>query len=198
LIDFVRIPYLFVYALVMALVEIEIEGEHGWAAQLPTWKRTTGWAARLWGWMLHGKPLTGYHAFMLPLPLFAFHLGFVEGQPWSWPAEARALATYLLWTIEWDFLWFVFNPPFGWRRFRRGEVWWHKRWVGRMPADYVQAIVASFVLTALTDQWPAHAMLVSGFVGLSVISVRRHARLEIIAGRPRASPRSPAFNKASA
>jgi hypothetical protein len=173
LIELARIPYLFVYALVMALVEIEIEGEHGWAAKLPTWKRTTGAAARLWGFLLHGKPLTGYHAFMLPVPLFAFHLGFMQGQPWSWPAEGRALATYLVWTVQWDFLWFVFNPPFGWRRFRRGEVWWHARWIGRLPADYVQAIAASFVLTAIagTPELRAHALLVSGFLVLSVVAV---------------------------
>jgi len=173
LIDLLRIPYLFAYSLVMALVEIEIEGEHGWAAKLPTWKRTTGAAARLWGFMLHGKPLTGYHAFMLPVPLFAFHLGFLEGQPWSWPAEARAIASYFVWTVEWDFLWFVFNPAFGWRRFRRGEVWWHGRWIGRLPVDYVQAMATSFVITALAGmpELRAHAMLVGGFLALSVVGV---------------------------
>ena len=36
-----RIVFLFVYALLFAAVEIEIEGEHGWAERLPTWYRVT-------------------------------------------------------------------------------------------------------------------------------------------------------------
>jgi hypothetical protein len=165
-----QIPYLFAYALVMALVEIEIEGEHGWAEKLPTWKRTQGVAARLFGALLNGKPLTGYHAFMLPVPLFAFHLTFVQGQPWSWVAEARVMASYFVWMVEWDFLWFIFNPVYGWRRFRRGEVWWHARWIGRCPLDYVQAITFSFLLTAAGGLavLRAHALLVAGFAVLTL------------------------------
>ena len=170
--DLLRIPYLFAYALVMALVEIEIEGEHGWAEKLPTWKRSRGAAARLFGAFLNGKPLTGYHAFMLPLPLFAFHLTFVEGQAWSWPAEARVMASYFVWMVEWDFLWFVFNPAYGWQRFRRGEIWWHARWLGRCPLDYVQAIAASFLISATAGvaQLRAHAELVAGFLVLSALA----------------------------
>ena len=50
------------WALLFALVEIEIEGEHGWAAQLPTF-HVGGPIPRL-----TGKPLTGYHVFMVPIP----------------------------------------------------------------------------------------------------------------------------------
>ena len=170
--DLLRIPFLFAYALAMALVEIEIEGAHGWAEKLPTWKRTRGFAARLWGAALNGKPLTGYHAFMLPLPLFAFHLAFFEGQPWSWPAEARALGSYFVWNVEWDFLWFLFNPAFGWRRFRRGEIWWHGRWLGRCPLDYLQAVGVSLLVAASAGlvQLRAQAFLIGGFLALTLVS----------------------------
>jgi len=30
--------YLFVVALVLAFLEVQIEGKHGWASKLPTWK----------------------------------------------------------------------------------------------------------------------------------------------------------------
>src|SRR5262249_54357836 len=81
--------------------------------------------ARLYGVFMRGKPLTGYHAVMFVLPLWSFHIGFFAGVPWSWPAEAATLAAYMIWVVAWDFIWFLLNPPFGWGRFRKGEVWWH-------------------------------------------------------------------------
>src|SRR4029450_3257650 len=48
------------------------------------------------------------------------------------------------------FLWFVLNPAFGWKRFRKGAVWWHnQRWVGRFPIDYWNGFALSFALAAL-------------------------------------------------
>src|SRR5215831_4629525 len=99
-----RVLFLFGYALLFALVEIEIEGPHGWAERLPTWFRVTTPVARLYGLFMRGKPLTGYHAVMFVLPLWSFHLGFFGGVPWSWPAEASTLAAYMVWVVIWDFL----------------------------------------------------------------------------------------------
>jgi hypothetical protein len=85
-----RVLFLFGYALLFAAVEIEIEGPHGWAERLPTWFRITPWYARAYGILMRGKPLTGYHATMFALSVWSFHIGFVAGVPWSWPAEAAA------------------------------------------------------------------------------------------------------------
>jgi hypothetical protein len=145
-----RTLLLFFYALLFALVEIEIEGADGWADKLPTWYRVRPWYARLLAAVLSGKPVTGYHLTMLPLSLVSFHLGLAFGLPWSWTAEARILASYLVFNVVWDFLWFLLNPPFGWRRFRRGAVWWHGGvWLGRFPIDYWNGIFASLVLAGL-------------------------------------------------
>jgi hypothetical protein len=144
-----RIVFLFVYALLFAAVEIEIEGPYGWAERLPTWFRVTTRAARFYGLFMRGKPLTGYHAVMFVLPLWSFHLGFVGGVAWSWAAEAATLSAYMAWVVTWDFLWFVLNPRYGWARFRKGEVWWHGRtWLGRFPIDYYGAVVTSVAFAA--------------------------------------------------
>ena len=142
--------FLFGYALLFALVEIEIEGAHGWAERLPTWYRVTPWYARAFARLIGGKPLTGYHATMIPLALLSFHVGFAFGQPWSLGLEARVLARFGFWTIVWDGLWFVLNPAFGWRRFRPGQVWWLGRiWIARFPIEYWGALASSFVVAAL-------------------------------------------------
>jgi hypothetical protein len=144
-----RVLFLFGYALLFAAVEIEIEGQHGWAERLPTWFRVTPWYARLYGLLMRGKPLTGYHAVMFVLPAWSFHLGFVSGVPWSWAAEATTLAAYMIWVVVWDVLWFLLNPRFGWRRFRRAEVWWHSGpWLARLPGDYWSAVVLSLLVAA--------------------------------------------------
>lgn len=46
----------FLIPLVLAHLEIQIEGSHGWAEKLPTW-RWDSRAVRRW----FGKPVTGYH-----------------------------------------------------------------------------------------------------------------------------------------
>ena len=146
----VRVLFLFGYALLFALAEIEIEGEHGWAERLPTWFRVTTPGARLFGLILRGKPLTGYHAVMFVLPLWSFHIGFFAGgTSWSWAAEAATLSAYLVWVVTWDLLWFLLNPRYGWARFRKGEIWWHDRtWIGRFPIDYWGGLAASLAIAA--------------------------------------------------
>jgi hypothetical protein len=173
----VRILFLFGYALLFAAVEIEIEGQHGWAERLPTWFRVTTRSARLYGLFMRGKPLTGYHAVMFVLPLWSFHIGFVSGVPWSWAAEAATLSAYMAWVVTWDLLWFILNPRFGWSRFRKGEVWWHGRtWIGRFPIDYWASMVISLVLAAsarlTTGDWAVldrQAGLLAGFGVLTLV-----------------------------
>jgi hypothetical protein len=171
-----RVLFLFAYALLFALVEIEIEGPHGWAERLPTWFRITTPVARFYGLFMRGKPLTGYHAVMFVLPLWSFHLGFFGGLPWSWAAEASTLAAYMVWVVTWDLLWFVLNPVFGWARFRKGAVWWHGRtWIGRFPIDYWSALAVSCALAASArlgvgggGVLARHLVLLGGFAGLTV------------------------------
>jgi hypothetical protein len=33
-------------------------------------------------------------------------------------------------------LWFVLNPHYGIKNFRKGKIWWHKTWWGPVPALY--------------------------------------------------------------
>jgi hypothetical protein len=168
---------LFGYALLFALVEIEIEGPHGWADKLPTWYRVTPWYARLFAALLSGKPLTGYHLMMLPITVVSFHLGLAFGLPWSGALEARLMAAYMVFNVVWDFLWFLLNPHFGWKRFRKGGVWWHNKiWLGRFPIDYWNGFALSFALAALAvhlgdrTALVQHAVYTAGMVALTAVA----------------------------
>ncbi len=126
--------------MIFAAVEIEVEGKHGWAEKTSTWFRTQGFAAKLYGFLMGGKPLTGYHLFMFFLPLLAFHSHFVMGVTWSPARELLVFAMYFAWLPTWDFLWFALNPYYGVKKFKKENVWWHARshWLFNItPLDYL-------------------------------------------------------------
>lgn len=132
-----------VLSFIFAKVEIQIEGGDGWAANLPTWRIEKHWLLDVF---FGGRPLTGYHAWVLPFILLVFHLPFVLLWTWSWPLEARAMAAFMLFWIAEDLLWFLLNPAWGWRRFNRAEVRWHKHWLLGLPTDYWTFATASCIL----------------------------------------------------
>lgn len=133
-----------VLALFFAKVEIQIEGPDGWAANLPTWRIEKHWLLDVF---FGGRPLTGYHAWALPFMLFIFHLPVVMLWTWSWQLEGRIAASFMIFWILEDLLWFVLNPAWGWRRFVPSEVKWHKHWFLGLPTDYwTFAVVAGILL----------------------------------------------------
>ena len=125
--------FVLIATFVFAKLEIEIEGPHGWAEKLPTWRIEHHF---LLDWLFGGRPLTGYHVWTFVFVLFLFHLPFFWSGTWAMRAELHLLGGYLLfWLLE-DMLWFIFNPHFGWKKFTKENVWWHKRWALGVPVDY--------------------------------------------------------------
>ena len=129
-------------AFILALWEIQIEGKDGWAAKLPGWRIDKGWLMKLTG----GRPLTGYHVYMTVFLISVIHfpLFFIR---WSWRLESLLLGFYVGMVFLEDFFWFVLNPAFGLRNFRKGKIWWHKTWWGPVPALYwFLAVITSMML----------------------------------------------------
>jgi hypothetical protein len=126
--------YLLLTAFAFARVEIEIEGPHGWAANLPTWRINNKWTKILCG----SRPLTGYHFWLQVFVILMAHLPFgFQFWQWSIGAELEVIGFVILFFITEDFLWFVMNPAYGLRRFRRENIWWHEaHWWWIMPRDY--------------------------------------------------------------
>ncbi len=126
--------WVFLLAFFFANVEIQIEGAHGWAASLPTWRIDKHPLLDIfWG----GRPMTGYHAWIFSFMFLVFHLPQVLHNSFSLRLEARCLGCLMLFWITEDFLWFVMNPAFGIARFSPAFVPWHKQWLLGMPTDYL-------------------------------------------------------------
>jgi hypothetical protein len=118
-------------AFILALWEIQIEGKEGWAAKLPAWRIEKGWPTKLTG----GRPVTGYHLYMTVFMIAVVHLPLFFLN-WSWRLELLLLGFYSGMALIEDFLWFVFNPHYGLKNFRKGKIWWHKTWWGPVPSLY--------------------------------------------------------------
>ncbi len=131
-----------------AEVEIAIEGGHGWAENLPTWRLSPhNWASLLF---FSGKPATGYHVWMEVFILSILHIPYLYTTP-TWSIELEILAFFFLFSVLEDFLWFVRNPAFGIKNFRAEKIWWHqKNWWWIMPRDYYILSTLGVVLYAIS------------------------------------------------
>ena len=131
-------------AIILALWEIQIEGKDGWAANLPGWRIEKGWLVKLTG----GRPLTGYHVFMTLFLIGIVHLPLFF-TPWSWRLESLLMGFYIGMVLLEDFLWFIFNPHYGIKSFRKGKIPWHRSWWGPVPSFYWILLVIFIVLIYL-------------------------------------------------
>ena len=138
--------YFFLIAFILAHLEIQIEGPHGWAEKLPTWSWDSR-GVRRW----FGKPVTGYHLCLVTLILLFVHVPQLYAP--SWEREADLLAMFFLLTVTWDFLWFACNRHFGVGRFRKGQIWWFPAWTLGVPRPYLLLIALSLCAGLAPALW---------------------------------------------
>jgi len=138
------ILYLIVLAGLLAKLELMVEGSRwGWASKLPCWRKTNKFIE-----FILGKELTGYHAWLVTMFLFLFHSPalFI---PWSLEKECFVLGSFpTFWVVE-DWFWFLLNDYYGIKNFRKGRIFWHKRWIFGLPVSYWGALIASAILLLL-------------------------------------------------
>jgi hypothetical protein len=125
--------FIAIAAFLWAKLEIHIEGQRGWAADLPTWRVEKH---RLLDLLYGGRPLTGYHVWCFAFMFFFFHMPLFWTGSWSIGQELNVIGGFFLFWVAEDFLWFVLNPHFGLRKFTKEHAWWHKRWLAWVPVDY--------------------------------------------------------------
>ncbi len=141
--------YIFLLALILAILEVQIEGAHGWAKNLPTWRANPNkWYAKLYKKITGDKDLTGYHLCLFLLILFLFHAPFFFGLQWSWTLEINIIALFTLFMIIEDYLWFVVNPYFTVKNFQGKHIIWHKKWFLKLPLGYwIGSLISLFLAT---------------------------------------------------
>ncbi len=146
--------YVFITALVLAILEVQIEGGNGWAKNIPTWRPDPKkWYAKLYKKIMSGKELTGYHLSMFSFVFLIFHLPFFFGSSWNILKQIDVLCVFLIFIIIWDYLWFIVNPHFTIKNFKGDHIFWHSKWFFGLPRDYIGSIGISFIIAVITDQF---------------------------------------------
>lgn len=129
------ILFLILLAAIHAKMEIMSEGKAGWGLNFPCWRMNNC----LINFLL-GKELTGYHFYMCLLFLLIFHSPFLFIQ-FNINNELMILGYYFwYWVIE-DFLWFIESKHYGLKNFKKGRIYWHKRFFGGLPISYWGGII---------------------------------------------------------
>lgn len=135
----------------LAKLEIIIEGPNGWAEKSNTWKIEN----KLTRLFLGNKPITGYHFYLFSFFIVTCHLVYAINP--SLPfliTEARIISFILLLMNLEDFLWFVLNPGFGIRNFRKDKIWWHSSaWWWIAPSGYWVGSMVAFLLYYLSNSF---------------------------------------------
>lgn len=131
-------------AFVIAKLEVNIEGKHGWAEKLPTWKKKNKLVTLFLG---KNKPLTGYHLWLIALVTIIFHIPFLF-IPWTLSIELVVLSFIIFTMLMEDFLWFVVNPYFNIKEFNKHGMEWHKEWIGPFPRFYYIFLAIFLILLA--------------------------------------------------
>ena len=177
--------YFFAIAFALAQLEIQIEGKHGWAERLPTWRWQSETVLR-WA----GKPVTGYHVFLQLFLLLVIHLPLMY-TGFSLEREAELISLFFLLAVFWDFLWFVCNPHFGLSRFGRGQVWWFQSWFLGLPTPYYAGLglsvavylAAGVHLTGTQSLWERTASWVMVVTALAIPTVVTVAAAAVTSSR---------------
>ena len=123
--------YMIIMAIIFSLWEIQIEGgDGGWARHLPTFRINV-----FFNKLLGGKPLTGYHIYLLLFMTIVFH-GLFSDELYTYHTTMKAIGLMSLFFVLEDFLWFVFNKHYTFKHFKQGHISWHNRWALGLPITY--------------------------------------------------------------
>ena len=139
--------YLFILAVVLAVLEIQIEGQHGWAKDLPTWRpKSNNWYIQAYRKIMSGREPTGYHMAMFTFVLLILHLPYVFGLTLTLVHWLQTLSFFFIFVVLWDFLWFVLNPHYPIKKFTKEHIIWHKQWWGGLPRDYYVSVLLALLI----------------------------------------------------
>lgn len=139
--------YIFFLALVLAILEIQVEGPNGWAKNLPTWRpKIDKWYVKLYMKFMSGREATGYHITMFTFVFLIFNLPYVFGLSLNLEHYLKTLSFFLIFIVLWDFLWFVLNPHYPLKKFKSEHIWWHKKWLMGAPVDYYGGLILSLLV----------------------------------------------------
>lgn len=147
----IPILYILAHATIFAWLEVEMEGKHGWAVNLPTSCAFGGW--------------TWYHIAMniiVLLSVGAIQRGYDSIFKNIWEKYVAGVLLYIFRVAVWfcveDIMWFVINKHYGIHKYTKHDIFWHadKTWfLGTILLNwfvFIGAIILGFVEKIATNK----------------------------------------------
>ena len=124
--------FIFINSFLFALIEIEIEGKEGWAKNLPTVRNIIG-------------KMTLYHVYMF---LFIITI-FLRIYPLNGINSFDTIFYTTSWFLLEDFLWFILNPYYTIKNYKKNAIWWHsdQKWLFGMPLHNYTGLILMLICT---------------------------------------------------
>jgi len=141
--NIIIILYLILLASLHAKMELMAEGKSGWGINFPCWRINN----RIINFLIC-KELTGYHFYMCIMFFLLFHSPYLFIK-FTLKNELTLMGYFFwYWVIE-DFLWFIESKHYGLRSFKKGRIYWHKRWKLGLPVSYWESMIVGTALLIL-------------------------------------------------
>ena len=144
--------FIYLYAFLYALLEIEMEGKEGWAKNLPT--------------PVFLGEFTLYHVLMNIIVVITILKVYFH----QLADTANSIFFIAAWFLIEDFMWFVYNPHFTLKKYTKKDIWWHARqpWLLGIPIhNWIGLIVMG-----LSYYFSEHKQfLLSSFMWMSILSI---------------------------
>jgi hypothetical protein len=121
--------FVVVLSILLAYLEIQIEGKYGWARNLPTWRRD-----------MNGFVWTGYHVALWSFLLVVVHIPFLF-TAWTGKKECFVLSFLVLILLLEDTFWFLMNKDFC------GDDHWRQPKLGPIPRYF---FIGSFFILLMS------------------------------------------------
>ena len=132
--------YLLLLASIHAKMELMAEGKMGWGLKFPCWRINNALIH-----LLIGKELTGYHFYMCVMFLLLFHSPYLF-IAFTLKRELTIMGLYFWYWVFEDFFWFIESKNYGLRSFKKGRIYWHKRWSCGLPITYWVGLLIGLIL----------------------------------------------------
>lgn len=113
------------------------------------------------------RSITGYHTILFLMILFLNHIVYIGFFGWNGAVdEMMIFAFHLFLIIYWDFLWFVLNPHFTYKKFKQEHIPWYtdSEWFAGFPMDYWYAGGLSGILVGFSFLINGNATMIEQFI----------------------------------
>jgi hypothetical protein len=131
--------FIFSYATLYSLLEIELEAKEGWCKNLPTP-------------VVLGN-FTLYHILMNIIVILTISKVYIKDIT---SIEDISLATFYIaaWFLIEDFMWFILNPYYTIDKYKKEEIWWHARrpWYFGIPEHNLVGLGVMFICYSFSNK----------------------------------------------